>query len=127
MFQVNPSALEQYIYNMDNIGYPISEYVKRENHKTRMLGGSGVRRQDVGFAKFEDLVIPAGLVSYSNHYFEENCSGISAKSKGDYEVIADDHFDKLFGLVAKIKEKKPPANKTKKILVKDGKKTKRTH
>lgn len=123
MFEINPSPIEQYVFNQVQEklvgGYPIVEYIKKENEKRRLLnnGADG----EVGLSAFENLVIPAGLVSYSDAYFEKTIGGSqSSKMKPVKKLddISEPEFEVLFASVSIIKPIKKSNAKTKKIAPK---------
>ena len=107
MFELNPSVVNQYVFNNNNGtmigGFPISEYIKYENSKQRMLGGG--KPDPIGLSKFDGLTIPIGLVSYSNQIQTGGNKYDKNKTNGIH-VINDNEFDKMLNTVAKIKENK---------------------
>ena len=120
MFDIIPSALDNYIYNTNSSqfvgGFAMTEFIKQENMKREMLGGSQYTpNNDIGASRFDGLAIPIGLVSYNNQIIQPQIGG---KTTASIDVISDAHFDNLFKSVAEIKERKRKSNNTRKIQVK---------
>jgi hypothetical protein len=90
--QYQQSHTEKYIFQNKNDGmvvggFPIQEIINSENS---MYGGNGI-----GEARFENLVIPAGL-------FISNGQGTyktKTNKEQDVGVLDHDNFNKLFDLV----------------------------
>jgi hypothetical protein len=80
----------------------------------RMIGGSGV-----GLSRFENLVVPIGLVHTPNKTL---ISAIKPK-ESEQDVISDEIFDKLFSSVLHIK--KSSNSRTKKHFTEQNRKTKK--
>lgn len=123
MFDFNPSPIEQYVFNkiQENSvgGYPIVEYIKKENEKRELLN-NGIDGE-VGLGAFENLVIPAGLVCYSDTYFEKTIGGAQPskiKASKKLDDISEEEFEILFKSVVIIKPMKTSHSKTKKIVPK---------
>ena len=122
--------ITQYTYNNNETmtvgGYPLSEFLNKEMNKQRMLGGS----LDFGSARFENLVIPAGLVSFSNDYFTQGGSHYSKKNMKikQGEVVDDDLFNKVFDLITKCQgRKRGDTKKQYKKILKQFDKTRRNN
>ena len=98
------SAIENYIFNKTtNVGgYPITELLKKETIKYGTLNNNEIIGG--GHARFENLIVPAGLVSFSNQYF--NVGGgdchVNIKTDKNIEVMDDNMFNKFFDRIAKI-------------------------
>ena len=136
MFSTKPYALEEYVFNNSvngllTGGYPMEEFIKNENNNYKMLGGSTKDNNSdnslgIGIARFKNLVIPTGLVSFSVNSNHAKYDNRNKKKTDEIDVISTDMFDKLF---EKITHKRVN-NKTysRKIRVKSAKnETKRSH
>jgi len=100
-------------------GYPMFEIVKKEVSKQEMLGGSA----DIGLSKFQNLVIPAGLVSFSNDYYKVGGSSekITVKERQN-EIIKEELFNKVFYMITKCPKKTHTKKLFEKIISKKTKK-----
>ena len=119
------SILEKYAFNDCVAGFPLSEFISGENQKRKMLGGAAADTEDSGTKRFEGLVIPVGVISFSHTYIEPNHTKCNITYKGKdkdtekhkendkpADVISDELFDKLFMSVKKPKPK-PKSKKQK--------------
>jgi hypothetical protein len=116
---INSSCLENYVYGGNNEigGFPIKKYLKKEEDYEKIGGGKSKEQED--FARFDNLVIPIGLVCYSNSLTGSQLS--ATKMNKSIDILPDDIFDSLFFSLAKHK----PIPKTKKILPEVENKTKK--
>jgi hypothetical protein len=110
MFEISPTAIEQYVFNKTINGtliggFPLTDFIKSENHDN-----------DVGISRFENLVVPVGLISYVNKPSMQ--TGGNAHYKPKKEIVGDvmdsDEFDKLFYKMTKQTVK----NNSRKIKIK---------
>jgi len=114
-FEAAPIA--KYIYNQTGElgGYPMADIVEKEMAKHEQIGG-----KEIGFSKFENLVIPAGLVAFSNDYYtpklmiagSQNKTNIKEKNN---EHMDNDLFNKVFDLITKCPKHRSKQT-TKKII-----------
>jgi len=112
-----PSIAEKYVFEMDSMGlmkggYFINDFIQEENKKQMKIEGGSLN----GFSRFENLVVPIGLIRM-NH--EEFLGGEKRKEIISEEVISNDHFDKLLNFLS-------PKGEHEKKHGKHGKKTKKT-
>jgi hypothetical protein len=107
MAQPYESIVSQYLYKAGGASIPISKLVNMTALSTVLVGGGSANSNETGSAlkRLEHLGVPAGLVflppkKHANIEYATN-GGIA------HDVIADDVYDKLVGLVSVDKEKKP--------------------
>jgi hypothetical protein len=118
------NSIGKYIYNESlNIGgYPMVEILQKEIDKQNLLGGK-TSNSELGVSKFIDLIIPAGLLSFSNEYYSKggeiggSLDKIKIKEKTN-GTVDDELFNKVFDLITKC----PGKSRTKKNLEKLAKK-----
>jgi hypothetical protein len=127
MQEYQSAPLEKYVYNQFGTtlvgGYPIQELLKKEDYKYSegMVGGGSKH------TRFENLVIPAGLLAFSDEYFNSsNSQGDSQtdvtmegggkkatiKINKDCDVIDPRLFDKVFDMITKCHGLKPLRTKS---------------
>jgi hypothetical protein len=110
------APIVKYIYNQTGElgGYPMIEILEKEMSKQDRLGGKSSAKE-IGLTKFENLVIPAGLVAFSNEYYNHSHGGAgSQKIKETHKGHMDNElFNKVFELITKC-----PKNTTKHITKK---------
>lgn len=134
MFSTKPYALEEYVFNNSvngllTGGYPMEEFIKNENNNYKMLGGykkDNNSDDSSGIARFKNLVIPTGLVSFAVNSNNDKYDNCLKKKMDEIDVIEPDMFERLF---EKITHKRVN-NKaySRKIRVKTAKnETKRSH
>lgn len=131
--EIENSHIGKYIYNESlNIGgYPMVEILQKELDKQISLGGN-MNKSELGISKFNDLIIPAGLLSFSNEYYSKggelgganNKTQIKEKING---IVDNELFNKVFDLITKCPgksrtkknfEKKHTKNTKKRIIIK---------
>ena len=89
---------EHYIYHKNGLGeitaggVSMTEFIKKENHERKMLGGGS----EIGLSKFDGLAIPLGL-----HYQNQHKMGGSTTSQKIPGLIDPELFKKLFETVTK--------------------------
>lgn len=125
------SVLENYIFSINAAGFPLSNYIIGENRKLQMTGGRATSLKDqyddeTGTSRFEGLIIPVGLVSFSNNYLEpiNHTSSPIYKTK-TADVIPDELFDTLFKSVTKDKSSRKKTTTQKKKSKESANETKR--
>ena len=108
MFEFSPTAIEQYVFNKTINGtliggFPLTDFIKSENH-------------DMGVSRFENLVVPVGLLSYVNKPSAQTGGNANYKPKKEIvgNVMDSDVFDKLFYKMTKQSVK----NNSRKIKIK---------
>jgi len=123
MQEYQSAPLEKYVYNQFGTtlvgGYPIQELLKKEEHKYsgQMVGGGSQH------TRFENLVIPVGLLAFSDEYFNSSDSQTDVTMEGggkkatikvnkDCEVIDPKLFDKVFDMITKCHGLKPLRTKS---------------
>lgn len=111
----------KYIYNQTGElgGYPMSDILEKEMSKQEQLGGKS-SANEFGLTKFENLVIPAGLVAFSNEYYQPTFGGASSQDKpkikvNHHEDMDNELFNKVFDLITKCPKHRSKQN-TKKII-----------
>jgi hypothetical protein len=99
---IEEAPVLKYIYNETSKlgGYPMLEIVNKEINKQNLLG---LNNSELGTKKFENLVIPIGLLSFSNDYYmkggeHEKKHIIKEKIHGH---IDNELFNKVFDLITK--------------------------
>lgn len=116
--EIENASIVNYIYNeTGNLGgYPMVQLIQKEIEKQNLLG-SKINNSEFGSMRFENLIIPAGLISFSNDYYKKggglNDNKIKIKEKVN-GTINDDIFNKVFDLITKC----PGKSRTKKNLEK---------
>uniref|UniRef100_A0A6C0DB00 Uncharacterized protein n=1 Tax=viral metagenome TaxID=1070528 RepID=A0A6C0DB00_9ZZZZ len=118
------NSIGKYIYNESlNIGgYPMVEILQKEIDKQNLLGGK-TSNSELGVSKFIDLIIPAGLLSFSNEYYSKggeiggSLDKIKIKEKTN-GTVDNELFNKVFDLITKC----PGNSRTRKNLEKFAKK-----
>jgi len=100
--------VNEYEYNSDNTtaGYPLALFARKEKemYEDMQIGGS---IESTKFSRFENLVIPAGLIAFSD--VDTNQVGGNKQPKVKIingGVIDEKLFDSVFSTVADIKVKK---------------------
>ena len=118
------SLIGKYIYNNSlNIGgYPMVDILQKEIDKQNSLGGK-TSNSELGISKFNDLIIPAGLMSFSNEYYSKGgeVGGSHHKTQIKEKIngtVDNELFNKVFDLITKC----PGKSRTKKNLEKLAKK-----
>lgn len=122
--EIEQLPIAKYIYNESgNLGgYPMSDIIQKEIDKQKFLGGS-INKSELSTSKFNDLIIPAGLLSFSNDYYSkgEEIGGSSHKTQQKTQIkekindtIDNELFNKVFDLITKC----PGKSRTKKNLEK---------
>jgi len=122
--EIENSHIGKYIYNESSkiVGYPMVDIIQKEIDKQKSLGGN-MNKSELGISKFNDLIIPAGLLSFSNEYYSKggevggsnNKTQIKEKING---TVDNELFNKVFDLITKC----PGKSRTKKNLEKNQKK-----
>lgn len=113
------ATVVKYIYNQTGElgGYPMVDILEKEMKKQNSLGGKS-NVKEIGLTKFENLVIPAGLVAFSNDYYSlggsQNKTNIKEKKN---EHMDNELFNKVFDLITKCPKHKSKQN-TKKTIEK---------
>ena len=118
------NLIGKYIYN-DSLkigGYPMVDILQKEIDKQNSLGGK-TSKSELGVSKFNDLIIPAGLLSFSNEYYSKGgeIGGSLEKTKIKEKIngtLDNELFNKVFDLITKC----PGKSRTKKNLEKLAKK-----
>ena len=107
MTQPYESIVSQYLYKVGGASIPVSKLVNMTALSTVLVGGGSVDTNETGSAlkRLEHLGVPAGLVflppkKHANIEYATNVGTVD-------DVIANDVYDKLVGLVSVDKEKKP--------------------
>jgi hypothetical protein len=112
------APIVKYIYNQTGElgGYPMIDILEKEMSKQERLGGKS-NAKELGFNKFENLVIPAGLVAFSNEYYNPSYGGaVSQKIKETHKDHMDTElYNKVFNLITKCPKQRSNQN-TKKII-----------
>jgi hypothetical protein len=95
------------------------EILEKEMSKQERLGGKSSAKE-IGLTKFENLVIPAGLVAFSNEYYNYSHGGAGSQDKPKIKVKHHEHmdnelFNKVFDLITKCPKNRSKQN-TKKII-----------
>jgi hypothetical protein len=111
------APIVKYIYNQTGElgGYPMVEILEKEMSKQERLGGKSSAKE-IGLTKFENLVIPAGLVAFSNEYYAIGGSQDKPKIKvKQHEHMDNELFNKVFDLITKCPKNRSKQN-TKKII-----------
>jgi hypothetical protein len=118
------NLIGKYVYNNSlNIGgYPMVEILQKEIDKQNLLGGK-TSNSELGISKFNDLIIPAGLMSFSNEYYSKGgeIGGSIHKTQIKEKIngtVDNELFNKVFDLITKC----PGKSRTKKNLEKLAKK-----
>jgi hypothetical protein len=118
------NLIGKYVYNNSlNIGgYPMVEILQKEIDKQNLLGGK-TSNSELGISKFNDLIIPAGLMSFSNEYYSKGgeVGGSQHKTLIKEKIngtVDNELFNKVFDLITKC----PGKSRTKKNLEKLAKK-----
>jgi hypothetical protein len=118
------NLIGKYIYNNSlNIGgYPMVDILQKEIDKQNSLGGK-TSKSELGVSKFNDLIIPAGLLSFSNEYYSKGgeIGGSIDKTKIKEKIngtVDNELFNKVFDLITKC----PGKSRTKKNFEKLAKK-----
>lgn len=128
MQEYQSAPIEKYVYNQFGTtlvgGYPIQELLKKEDNKYydgTMVGGGSKH------TRFENLVIPAGLLAFSDEFFNSSDSQANSqadvtmegggkkvpiKVNKDCEVIDQNLFDKVFDMITKCHGLKPLRTKS---------------
>lgn len=121
--------ISKYIYNESlNIGgYPMIDILQKELDKQNSLGGN-MNKSELGASKFNDLIIPAGLLSFSNEYYMKGGENASSQHKTQIKekingTVDNELFNKVFDLITKC----PGKSRTKKNLEKHIKKMQKKH
>jgi hypothetical protein len=101
--------VNEYEYNSDNTtaGYPLAIFARKEQemYENMQIGGSS---ESTKFSRFENLVIPAGLVAFSDVDINQVGGNKAPKMKVIHAGVIDEKlFDSVFSTVADIKVKKP--------------------
>ena len=112
------APIVKYIYNQTGElgGYPMVDILEKEMSKQELLGGKSSAKE-IGLTKFENLVIPAGLVAFSHEYYNPSRGGAgSQKIKETHKDHMDNElFNKVFDLITKCPKHRSKQN-TKKII-----------
>jgi hypothetical protein len=111
--EIADSIVNSYIFNTTSDGMMKGGYKIQDE---KMIGGG---TSGVGLSRFENLVVPIGLVHTPNKTL---ISGIKPK-ESEQDVISDEMFDKLFSSV--LHTKKSSNSRTKKHFTEQNRKTKR--
>lgn len=132
MQEYKEAPLEKYVYKQTGStligGYPINELLKMEDAKYydgTMVGGGSKN------TRFVDLVIPAGLLAFSDEFFNsssdttDDSMGSGAmegggkkatiKENNDCGVIDPKLFDKVFDMITKCHGFKPLRTKSNRV------------
>jgi hypothetical protein len=124
--QIEQSPIVKYIYNSTNSigGYPMLEILNKEINKQNLLS---VNNSEIGTKRFENLVIPAGLLSFSNEYYTKG-GDIERKTKSTIKekihgAIESELFNKVFDLITKCPGKSRTRKNAEKISEKPSKKS----
>jgi hypothetical protein len=116
--EIADSIVNSYIFNTTSDGMMKGGYKIQDE---RMIGqsmiGGGV--SGVGLSRFENLVVPIGLVHTPNKTL---ISAIKPK-ESEQDVISDEIFNKLFSFV--LHTKKSSNSRTKKHFTEQNRKTKK--
>jgi len=115
--EIADSIINSYIFNTSSDGIMKGGY-KIQDEKMigeNMIGGSS----GVGLTRFENLVVPIGLVHTPN---KKSITSINPKESVE-DVISDEMFDKLFSSI--IYTKKSANSRTKKHFTEQNRKTKK--
>jgi len=117
------APIVKYIYNQTGElgGYPMVDILEKEMSKQENLGGKS-NAKELGVTKFENLVIPAGLVSFSNEYYNYSHGGAGSQNKqkikvNHHEDMDNELFNKVFDLITKCPKQRSKQN-TKKTIEK---------
>lgn len=117
------APIVKYIYNQTGElgGYPMVDILEKEMSKQENLGGKSSAKE-LGLTKFENLVIPAGLVSFSNEYYNYSHGGAGSQNKqkikvNHHEDMDNELFNKVFDLITKCPKQRSKQN-TKKTIEK---------
>lgn len=101
--EIENSPIMKYIFNNTNNigGYPMLEILQKETNKQNTLGIT--KQSEIGTKKFENLVIPVGLLSFSDEYYMKG--GEQKKQpiikENIYGPIDNELFNKVFDLITK--------------------------
>jgi hypothetical protein len=103
MFNINKSITEEYVYNngMNVGGYPISKLIDEYNETNKIIGGGDVLNDNfINYKRFENLVLPAGLISFTNNEFPLQIGGYqtsksTSKSTIEGSIDPDVHYNLL--------------------------------
>jgi len=134
MQEYKEAPLEKYVYKQTGStligGYPINELLKKEYTKYYgsgdiMVGGGSKN------ARFVDLVIPAGLLAFSDEFFNSSSDSpddsmgsgamegggkkATIKESTTCEVIDPKLFDKVFDMITKCHGFKPLRTKSNRV------------
>jgi hypothetical protein len=129
--EIENSVIMNYVYNETGKigGYPMIELLQKEINKQNILGGK-INNSELGIKKFENLVIPLPLLSFSNEYYMKGGEHGKEHSKQQErekiplikekmnETIDNELFNKVFDLITKC----PGKSKTRKNLEEASKK-----
>ena len=114
------SHIVKYIYNesLKIAGYPMVDILQKEIDKQNSLGGN-MNKSELGISKFNDLIIPVGLLSFSNEYYSKGgeVGGSNHKTQIKEKIngtVDNELFNKVFDLITKC----PGNSRTKKNLEK---------
>ena len=125
------SHIGKYVYNNSlNIGgYPMVEILQKEIDKQVSLGGK-TSKTELGISKFNDLIIPAGLMSFSNEYYSKGgeVGGSQHKTQIKEKIngtVDNELFNKVFDLITKCQGKSRTKKNLEKLLKKQKNITKR--
>lgn len=122
--EIENLPIVKYIYNESFKigGYPMVDILQKEIDKQNSLGGN-MDKSELGTSKFNDLIIPAGLLSFSNEYYSKvgEVGGSNHKTQIKEKIngtVDNELFNKVFDLITKC----PGKSRTKKNLEKLAKK-----
>jgi hypothetical protein len=131
--EIENLPIVKYIYNENgNLGgYPMVDILQKEIDKQNMLGGK-TNKAELGLSKFNDLIIPAGLLSFSDNYYSKGgeLGGAYHKTQIKEKIngtMDNELFNKVFDLITKCPgksrtkknlEKKHTKNTKKRIIIK---------
>jgi hypothetical protein len=125
--EIENSHIGKYIYNefLNVGGYPMVEILQKEINKQNSLGGN-MNKSELGVSKFNDLIIPAGLLLFSNEYYSKGGEVGGSKHKTQIKekingTVDNELFNKVFDLITKC----PGKSGTKKKHTKHTKNTKK--
>jgi hypothetical protein len=114
--EIADSIVNSYIFHTTSDGMMKGGYKIQDE---KMIGGGIEGTSGVGLSRFENLVVPIGLVHTPNKTL---ISAIKPK-ESEQDVISDEMFDKLFSSV--LHTKKSSNSRTKKHFTEQNRKTKR--
>lgn len=96
MFDIIKSVSEEYIFNSEGKvgGYPISNLIDEYNETNKILGGGDVLNADyVNYKRFENLVMPIGLTSFSINDFPNQIGGYQPSQKSKSKSTIEGSID----------------------------------